>query len=55
MEKTIEDFIDEHRDELITAIRNQCSNCPTSDEDIEEWISNDESLYNWALDEGVDV
>lgn len=47
-------FIREHRAELDAAIRRACSNVGTlNDEDREEWINNDEGLYNWARSEGV--
>lgn len=49
------EFIEENRQELIAHIKGVCANCPTDDEEIEGWIANDESLYNWAKSEGVDV
>lgn len=52
---TIQDFINENRAELVVCILRVCSNCSVGDDDIEDFISNDESLYNWALREGVDI
>lgn len=28
---------------------------PIDDEEIEQWILNDEGLYNWAREEGVEI
>ena len=28
---------------------------PMDDNEITDWVMNDESLYNWAIAEGVDV
>jgi len=30
-------------------------NMDVDDEDVKQWILNDESLYNWARGEGVDI
>jgi hypothetical protein len=48
-------FIEENRAELISHIKFKCDNCETSDEDIEEWIENDEQLFVWATASGVDM
>lgn len=53
--KSIADFIDEHRTELYNAIWRQVPNAKLDDDDVEQWIANDEGLYQWAKDEGVDV
>lgn len=69
MDKTIEDFVEEHRQELNSAINSVIfrhdgnggrGTVPTpppvyDDEELQDWIINDESLYNWARSEGVDV
>ena len=50
------DFIEKHKPELIAHIMGMCSNCVIEDNDeIEDWILNDEGLYNWAEDEGVTI
>jgi hypothetical protein len=50
------EFIRDNRDALETAITQACPNIGklTVDE-IEQWIANDEGLYNWARREGVKV
>jgi len=30
-------------------------NCPINDEDRWQWVQNDEGLYNWARQDGVQV
>jgi hypothetical protein len=54
---TIHEFIRENRDTIDLSIR--CvvtnSNFDIDDDEREMWIINDESLYNWARSEGVDV
>ena len=53
---TMQRFIRKHRKELDEAIKARCPNCgKLNDEDREEWIANDEGLYNWARSQGVDV
>lgn len=68
-EMFMEDFINENRDELIHAINERRyfndgkggrGTIPTPEpqydtDEIEDWILNDEGLYNWAKSEGVDV
>lgn len=51
----MQDFIKQNRDQLKAAIKRACSNCPTTDRDIRQWIANDEGLYRWARSEGVKV
>ena len=55
--KTMAQFIEENRAELVAAIVRCCPNVrqPLDDEDLEQWIMNDEGLYQWALSERVDV
>lgn len=51
------DFIKHNREELKRLIR-ACLNQPDfklTTEDLEQWIANDEGLYNWARSEGVNV
>jgi hypothetical protein len=53
---TIEDFIEENKSEIEAAIKRVWKNADNLDnEDIEQWILNDEGLYNWARSEGVDI
>lgn len=51
---SIEEFIEENREQLTEAIKNACSNCDIDDDEIEMWINNDEGLYNWAREAGVE-
>jgi len=55
--KTMAQFIEENRAELVSAIVRYCPNVrqPLDDEALEQWILNDEGLYQWALSERVDV
>ena len=47
-------FIEEHWLELVNYIRSTTPNAHVdTQDDIEEWINNDEDLYNWAEREGV--
>ena len=50
------EFIKQNRQELDECIKRVCPNCPRlNDNDREDWIMNDEGLYNWARSEGVKV
>jgi hypothetical protein len=50
------EFIRQNRPELVASIRSQCDNLgKLTNDDIEDWIANDESLYNWARSAGVAV
>jgi len=52
---SIEEFINENRDELVGCIRNGGGRLDDNDdEEIEMWVMNDEGLYNWAMDAGVE-
>jgi hypothetical protein len=53
--KDLQGFIDEHRTEISVAIWNQCPNIPLDDDELRQWIANDEGLYRWAQGEGYDV
>lgn len=47
-------FVYNHRKEIDETIKKACPNCTGIDDDEREnWIMNDESLYNWALNKGV--
>jgi hypothetical protein len=49
-------FIKKNKEELKKAIKNVCTNCSKlTYEEIEQWILNDTSLYNWAKKEGVRI
>lgn len=52
---TIEEFIEAYKPELMSAIKSINPNCELDNDEIEMWIMNDESLYNWALSEEVDI
>ncbi len=55
---TMAEFIDANREELISRIMGgEPSILVTTldDDEIENWILNDEGLYDWAISEGVDV
>jgi predicted DNA-binding protein (UPF0278 family) len=51
---TLRRFVSKHRKELREAIRSTVPNIgPLSLADLEDWVANDETLYKWALFEGV--
>ena len=54
---TLQEFIDEHRGELDRIIRAAAGNenLDIDDDERENWIINDEGLYDWAKSEGVDL
>ena len=49
--KSLRQFIREHREEIDSYTRSSYKN----DRERELWVLNDESLYNWARSEGVDI
>ena len=49
----LEAFIFQNQKEIDDYIRMICQNCDLDNEERENWVMNDESLYNWALSEGV--
>ncbi len=51
MRKTLQDFIEEHRQEIDEITKSAYKN----DEERRLWILNDEGLYNWARSEGVRI
>jgi len=49
-------FIRENRKAIDEYIKSVCPNCcPLNDELRRDWILNDESLYNWARSNGVNI
>lgn len=52
---TLANFIRENRKELHDCIDNVCPNHRRNDEEIRQWVLNDEGLYNWARSEGVRI
>lgn len=53
---TIREFIKENRADLDEAIKRACLNVRLlNDEDRRLWVLNDEGLYNWARNEGVQI
>ena len=49
-------FIISNRSDLVSSIKACCGNVGRlTNSDIEEWILNDEGLYNWARSSGVDI
>lgn len=55
--KTLKTFVRENRAELTAYIRGQVSDpeYPVNDAEREDWVLNDETLYNWALSDNVDL
>jgi hypothetical protein len=51
--RTVREFIKTYKEELIRHIKAECPTCGTTYDVIEDWISNDEDLYRWALSSGV--
>lgn len=51
------DFIKNNREELKRLIRKYLGQPDFSlnDEDLRQWVLNDEGLYNWARSEGVPI
>jgi hypothetical protein len=53
---SIKTFIRNHRADIDSTIRSICPNVGSlNDSDREDWVLNDEGLYNWARSEGVDI
>lgn len=74
--KTMQQFIEENRSEILTGINRFLNHVPRTascschksgtdhthenvhqldDDELEDWILNDEGLYNWARSEGVEI
>jgi len=51
----MQEFINKNKEMIDACILNVCGNVQLDDEERDDWILNDERLYNWALFEGVDV
>jgi len=51
----IESFILQNRTEIDRYVLGIYKLTPTDDDEREDWILNDESLYLWAQNEGVDI
>ena len=49
----LECFLFQNQKEIDDYIRMVSPNCDLDNEERENWVMNDESLYNWALNEGV--
>jgi len=52
--KSIKTFIKENREEIDAIIKPHTYG-KINDEERKLWILNDESLYRWALEEGVNI
>lgn len=52
---TIKKFIREHRTEIDAIIKEYYGRIVTNDVDRHEWILNDEGLFRWAHQEGVNI
>ena len=55
MRKPMREFIREHRAELDECIKRVSPGVSLNDGERQQWILNDEGLYNWARSEGVRV
>lgn len=51
---TMTEFIRENRQALAAGIQAACPNCDITEDEIEDWILNDSSLYDWATSAGVE-
>ena len=47
------EFIEENRDEITKSIGDDWGIVAEDDEELVDWIMNDEGLYIWALQNGV--
>ena len=53
---SLQDFVERNRPKIDLTIHAICRNqAPIDDDEREQWVLNDESLYLWALDEGVNL
>lgn len=56
MTRKMQKFIKDYRQEIDSHIKSICPNCNRwNDNEREDWILNDEGLYNWAISEGVNI
>lgn len=51
----LETFVEEHRQEIDDYIHTVNPNQEIDDEERENWVMNDEGIYEWALNEGVNI
>ena len=53
----MQNFINDNRDKIINIIKktNGMKNVPLNDDDLVQWIHENEELYNLAKSEGVDI
>jgi hypothetical protein len=53
---SLRQFVRSNRSEIDRHIRAACSNLGSLNDDArEEWVLNDETLYTWALSQGVPI
>lgn len=52
---TIKQFIKDNRKKIDSIVQEFYGQTPSSDTDRHEWILNDEGLYRWAHQEGVNI
>ena len=55
IEEDMQRFINEHRDCIDNFCIREHGYSPDDDEDRENIVRNDETMYNWAKNEGVEV
>ena len=48
-------FIEENKADIDACIKRKAPGQPINNSERRLWILNDESLYNWARSEGVDI
>ena len=53
--KSIREFIKENRKDIRQFIQDSYKVTVTNDKDTEQWVLNDECLYDWARKEGVSI
>ena len=51
---TLEQFIKEYRTNIDAVAVAVSGHTPEDDNDREDWVMNDEGLYNWAIAEGIE-
>lgn len=52
---TLAEFVQKHRHEIEALVRQACPNVgPLDDDDLGDWVLNDEGLYRWAVSVGCD-
>lgn len=51
----LETFVEENRQEIDGYIHTTNPNQEIDDEERENWVMNDETLYSWAKFEGVNI